>query len=209
MPGCPYFIANTFIHLFSGLLLTGLSTEHPIMNEQDKKPITQFIMGLFSIFLLLMIFQVEVGLLKYGLFALFCFLFGQIINGFVKRLDKVAVLSDTLFIVGAIFVTMTVVGIYDKGNMLAWSAYLYAGLLGLLCATIISMFFSTKERSDASVWISRFVVLLFTLYIGYDVQVLKLHAKKCKSEPDYVNESMNLYLDVLNLFTGVGNSMTN
>jgi len=207
MPGCPYFIANTFLHLFGGLLLTGISTEHQVISDLDKKPLTQFGIFLGTIFLLFLMMAIENMFLKYILFVLFCFLFGQSLAAYVKKLKQQHLLSDTLFIVGVIFVCMTGVGIYDKGNMLGWANYLYAGLIGLLVATILNMFLPSKARKESNVWLSRFVVLLFTLYIGYDVQILKAHAKACKSNPDYISESLNLYLDIVNLFSGVGNSM--
>jgi len=100
---------------------------------------------------------------------------------------------------------MTVVGFLDKGNMLPLESYLYAGLLGLIIATIgVALFAKPSEAGKLHRWLSWFVVILFTLFIGYDVQVLKEHAKQCKSNPDYVQESINLYLDFLNLFQGVG-----
>ena len=207
MPGCPYFIANTFAHLFGGIIVTGLSTENPVFSDLDKKPISQFVLFLCAIFLLFVLLTVENGPMKYVLFIIFYILLGQTLVAFVKRLRQENVLSDTLGIVGAIFIAMLGLGIYDKNNMLGWGTYLFAGLIGLIVASIIGVLFGKNKNNN--VWLSRFAVLLFTLYIGYDVQVLKVHAKQCRSNPDYISESINLYLDLLNLFTGVGDSFNN
>jgi hypothetical protein len=206
MPGCPYFIANTFAHLLGGLLVTGISTENPIIDGIEKKPLTHLSLVMFTFFLLFAIMFSEIGPFKYLLFALFCGILGQTITGFTKRLKQENLLSNTLIIVGTIFVAMTGIGLLDRGNMLGWGVYLSAALFGLIIAMIVtSMTTKTKKDADiAHLWISRLIVVLFTLYIGFDVEVLKLNAKLCKSNPDYVNESLNIYLDILNLFEGVG-----
>ena len=215
MPGCPYFIANTFSHVLGAVLLTGVSSENPAINGIDTKPLTSISLFFLAIGLLFGMAVSEPGPYKYIMFILFCFVLGQTLSGLVKKLEAENVMSQTLITVGAIFAAMTAVGFFDSGNMLKWGNYLFAGLIALVVAQVIIAFMSVgSEGSEGSegkhktntihLWISRCVVLLFTLYVGYDVQVLKVHAKLCKSNPDYVQESMNLYLDILNLFTGTG-----
>lgn len=210
MPGCPYFIANTFSHLFGAVLLTGLSSENPIVKDINKKPLTSIALFFLAFGLIFGIGYSEPGPHKYFMFILLCFVLGQTLSSLVKKLKAENVMSQILITVGAIFAAMTAVGFYDSGNMLKWGNYLFAGLIALIVAQVIIAFMSMgndkKNRDTVHLWISRFVVLLFTLYVGYDVQVLKLHAKLCKSNPDYVQESINLYVDILNLFSGVGQS---
>jgi FtsH-binding integral membrane protein len=210
MPGCPYFIANTFVHLFGSLFLTGISTEQPIFTDLDKKPLTHIALFVIVLLLLSFIINIENTALKYFLFIIFCILFGQILSGFVKRLRQENLLSDTLTIVAIIFVCMFGVGIYDKNNILKWTNYLYAGLVGLFIAILINSLIPKTQKiaQTTHMWLSRLVVLLFTLYLAHDVQVMKLHAKKCNSNPDYISDSLNVYLDIINLFTGVGDSFS-
>jgi len=210
MPGCPYFIANTFGHLLGGLLVTGISTENPVVESIEKKPLTHLTLILLTFFLIFALLYSDVGPFKYGLFVLFCLVMGQVLTGFTKRLKQENLLSSTLIIVGTIFVCMSGIGLLDKNNMLDWGVYLSAALFGLIVAMVVTTFTTkTKEDADiANLWISRFVVLLFTLYLGFDVQVLKVNSFLCKSNPDYVNESLNIYLDILNLFTGAGGSQS-
>jgi FtsH-binding integral membrane protein len=208
MPGCPYFIANTFAHLLGGLFITGISSENPAINNLDKKPISYIAIILAAFLFLYILFLTEPGPLKYLLFAIFCGLLGQSLSGLVKRLQEENLLSNNLIILGTIFFSMTVIGLLDKGNMLDWGVYLSAGLIGLIFATIITSLMTQdkKEANTINLWISRLVVVLFTLYIGFDVEVLKVNAKLCNSNPDYVNESLNLYLDIVNLFSGIAGS---
>lgn len=207
MPGCPYFLANTFAHLLGGVLFTGISSENPIINDLDKKPMSHVAIFIFALILLLALSSTEVGPFKYLLAIIFCFSLGQSLSGLVKRLATENLLSNTLIIVGTIFSSMVAIGLLDKGNMLSWGIYLSAGLFGLIIASIGTSFMTQDKKTAETthLWITRLIVVLFTIYIGFDVQVLKEHAKLCKSNPDYINESVNIYLDIVNLFSGVAN----
>ena len=208
MPGCPYFLANTFAHLLGGLIVTGISTEYPFIPDFDGNMISHIFASIMAFVLLLVVLFSNPGPFKYIVCIAVCVIFGQILAGFVKRLKMKQTLLRTLVLVGTVFLTMTVIGIFDKGNMLSWGSYLFAGLLGLIVASF-ALLFMNKDSNEAAVvsqWLHWGIVLLFTLFIGYDVQVLQEHAKLCTSNPDYVQESLNLYLDILNIFQGIGNS---
>lgn len=206
MPGCPYFIAYTFAHLLGAVAVTGISTENPLFGGLDKKPMTSIVLFLITLALLFVIGSVEVGPLKYVLFAALCILLGQILSGLVKRLKAKDLLSNTLIIIGTIFGCMAAVGFIDRGNMLSWGPYLVVAFFGLIIAMIVTAF-TTKTKAEADntqLWISRALLVLFTLFVGYHVAVLKVHAKLCSSKPDYINESTGLYLDLINLFSVAG-----
>lgn len=208
MPGCPYFIGNTFVHLFAGLLLTALSAENPVAGDLSKKPLTHILFLIVLLVLLFSVLSVPVGPLKYALFAFLCVLLGQNLTGLEQRLKQKQLLSSVLFYTGTVFVTMVGLGLYDSQNMLGWGIYLSFALVALLVAMLFSALFieNPEERTSINMWISRLIVLLFTFFIAFDVEVLKENAKACKGEPDYINESMGLYLDIINLFTGFGSS---
>jgi FtsH-binding integral membrane protein len=74
-------------------------------------------------------------------------------------------LSRTLLLVGVVFFVMTVIGIVDKGNMVSWESYLFAGLLGILVASIGFLFVpkQSKEAHVVSQWLHWGIVILFTL----------------------------------------------
>ena len=90
------------------------------------------------------------------------------------------------------FGTLTVIGIVDKQNMLSWGFYLSAVLMALLIFHIVSYFFSNEKKKNISTWISHLIMVIFAFYVGFDIEVLKDHATELV--PDYINESMNLFL---------------
>jgi len=200
MPGSPYFLANTFSHLLGGLIVTGISVEHPLFDHMGKKPITNLTLLLMFFPLIYFTLNTESGALKYLMFFLLCFLLGQILVGQFTRLKLNSQLSHVLFQTAIIFGTMSVIGLVDKQNMLSWGVYLSAALIALILLHVASLF-SPKEKPNSIIsnWIRPFIVVLFAFYVGFDIEVLKEHATTVN--PDYINESMNLYFDILNLFS--------
>lgn len=207
MVGCEYFIAKTFAHLLGGLVITGVSAENPVFSNIENKPLTNLLIFFVSLLFLYLTLNSEPGIYKYLIVSIFCVLLGQGLIGTVKRLNMKGELYEVLFNAALVFSTMTIVGIVDNQNLLAWENYLYACLVVLIVASLISGFLPSKEQKSAgyNVWLSRFAVVLFAVFIGFDVEVLKENAKRCK-KPDYVNESVNLYLDIINLFNGLASS---
>ena len=206
MPGCPYFIANTFAHFFGALFITGISSENPLIVDFEKKPFTYLSVSISAIFLLLVIYHLEGGPIKYGLFALFCILIGQMLSGFAKYLKSEHLTTDTIITTSALFFAMSAVGFFDKGNMLGWGTYLNAGLVAIIIAMIGTTFMTKDQKVENSIgsWINRAFVLLFALYVAFDVEAMKVNARRCVSPPDYINESLHLYLDYVNLYKHIG-----
>lgn len=165
-----------------------------------------FIMILFiNLFALI---AVEPGPLKYLLYGSLGVAVGQTMSGLAARLEQDGMVSEVLATTGLIFFTMAAIGIVDNQNMLGWGTYLFAVLSVLLLAMLYNVFMTKtdKERNDWRVWLARATVALFALYVVFDVEVLKANAATCRGDPDYVGESVNLYLDLLNLVSGVANA---
>ena len=45
-------------------------------------------------------------------------------------------------------------------------------------------------------------ILLFSMYIMFDTKKIIVNAENCVN-PDYINESINLVLDTMNIFTNM------
>ena len=87
--------------------------------------------------------------------------------------------------------------------------YLFIGLLGVIIARLIEIYFlyAKKEvNSKYSKLINYVIIILFSFYIMYDTKSIIRNAKQCKVSPfgpDYIREAINLFLDSLNMFSGV------
>ena len=87
--------------------------------------------------------------------------------------------------------------------------YLFIGLLGVIIARLVELYmiYTNKEvNSKFSNAINYIVILLFSFYIMYDTKSIISNAEQCKVSPfgpDYIREAINLFLDSLNMFSGL------
>ena len=60
---------------------------------------------------------------------------------------------------------------------------------------------NSKNRVGRSKGFAYFFIALFTIYILYDTKKIQVNARLCKeSTVDYINESLGIVLDAINLF---------
>ena len=196
-----YFVPTVYLHLLAGTAVTFASSEYPI---GAGLPYTIGI-AVASFGALFALFALSPGPLKYVVATLFCALLGQSMSILVARLKQQDLLANTLIGTLGVFAAMSAVGFYDNQNLLGFGPYLLAALVGLLIARFVAFFMApnstaAKTANTAFSWIG---AILFAGYTAYDTQRLKEDARSSKS-PDYINSSLGLYLDFLNLFEAVG-----
>ena len=81
----------------------------------------------------------------------------------------------------------------------SWGTYLFIGLIGLVIARIVELFTTYKPDEKRPRIISYISIIIFSLYIMYDTKKIIVNANNCVN-PDYINESLGLFLDTLNIF---------
>jgi len=195
------YIAYTYLHLAAGLGLTAVSAEYPL----SKSPwvnLAEFI----AIFCLIYgMFLNKPGPIKYILAVLFCVLIGQTLWPVVEDAENKKILREVLASVFGIFLAMTALAFYDRGNILGFGPYLFAGLVGLILARIVLLVLQISDPNSID-FTKTYTLLnwagtvLFSVYIAYDTQVIKYRARK---PYDYVDLSLGLFLDIINLFVNV------
>lgn len=208
-------IGITYIHLLGALGVTAASSVRPISDSA-----VAYIIEIVLVFVLLFaMLAISPGPLKYVLFALFAVVMGQLLAKFVARLKADNVLKDVLVTVAGIFLAMTALGFYDNQNILGVGPYLLAALFGLIVARVLLMIgafggASAGAVSSANNILSWVGAALFSVYVAYDTQRLKElplglggRGRRSRSSPDYVDASLGLFLDAINLFENVGDIM--
>lgn len=208
-------IGITYIHLLGALGVTAASSVRPISDSA-----VAYIIEIVLVFVLLFaMLAISPGPLKYVLFALFAVVMGQLLAKFVARLKADNVLKDVLVTVAGIFLAMTALGFYDNQNILGFGPYLLAALFGLIVARVLLMIgafggASAGAVSSANNILSWVGAALFSVYVAYDTQRLKElplglggRGRRSRSSPDYVDASLGLFLDAINLFENVGDIM--
>jgi len=114
--------------------------------------------------------------------------------------------SGTVFMCAAmtvvIFFSMTLYAWTTKNDFTGYGPYLFGGLMALFVASIFMFFFGATMPMMNKLIALAFVVL-FTLYIVYDTQLIIGEYKGHKNEfsiDEYVLAAITLYLDIINLF---------
>jgi FtsH-binding integral membrane protein len=213
---CKYFIAKTFAHTAVGVGIAAVSADNPVLfnalEDGVQSPVwATLLIFLASIALIWFIPGMSSNTpLKYVAAVSFAYIIGQLSGPLVERLDEQNILARTLFLATGVFVGMVAVGIYDKNNLLGFGPYLFGALIGLIIAQLILFILTAtttiqkEQYFEGRKLLSFFGVALFSLFAAYDTQLVKLHARQCKKRGDYINESLGLFLDFVNLFQNLG-----
>ena len=202
---CPNFIANTFAHVLGAVGLTAVGTQYNIIPTENPGYNLLTVLGLFG--LIFVQAYLQPGVPKYLVFIVFILLFSQILRPLEERLQQKGLLFEVLVMALGIFIPMVALGFYDRFNILNWGNYLFFALIGLIIARIvlyalaITGQYNDQKISTGSKVLSTLAVGLFGLFSTWDVNLIREKAKQCKSNPDYVDSSMGLFLDLINLFT--------
>jgi FtsH-binding integral membrane protein len=214
MSACKYYFGKVFAHLAGALAVSAASAEYSNLGEDLLGGTSPLINMLLSLGILIgLLFGTRLtppgGIPKYALFIAFAFWMGQTLKPYVERLDDKGTLTRVLILTSGVFAAMTALGFYDSGNFLGLGAYLFAGLIGLIIAQVLVLLLGTPEEKKKGLqWLNLFGVALFSLFTAYDIQVLRVNAKLCRTtkkfQPDYPVESLGIYLDFINLFVRLG-----
>jgi modulator of FtsH protease len=98
---------------------------------------------------------------------------------------------------GAIFLAMAGIATVTKRDFSFLSKFLFVGLILLIVASLANLFFAVPAMS---LTISAIAVLIFSLYILYDVSNIVRGG-----ETNYITATLNLFLDVYNIFISLLN----
>lgn len=213
---CKYFIAKTFAHMAGGLAITTLSASHPILYNaiSARVPLIAsfiiWIIGLLLVFYILQHMPANTAL-KYLVAIIAFLLVGQLSGNTFTRLENEDLLYRVFFLTTAVFVALVCVGLYDNQNYLSLQPYLFAVLIGLILAEIVLYLIELLKPFQKKTFLRIHTIFtfifvgIFSLYAVVNMQVLKDNAARCKSNPDFINESLSLFLTYVNLFQNIGN----
>ena len=216
MASCKYFFGKIFAHLAGALAVSAASAEYSNLGAQllgNSSLLVKTIVNIGLLFALNYGTQVTQpgSFAKYAFFIAFAFWIGQTLKPYVARLEDKGALTKVLILTTGVFLAMTAVGFYDSGNFLGLGPYLLAGLIGLILAQLLLSALGTPEEKRKGIqWLNLFGVALFSVFTAYNIQVLKVVARRCRSgknstlQPDYPAETLGIYLDYINLFVNLG-----
>lgn len=207
------FLGKVFTWMFAGLIVSFLSALFVASNPK-------IIATLFTnSILLFLIIGAEIGLVIYlnsalkkmsFVMALSLFMLYSLLNGItlsaILLVFSASSLSIAFFSAASIFGVMAYIGRTTKKDISSWSSFLYTGLIGIVIASVLNLFF----RSDAISFVSSFVaVIVFSGLTAYDMHKLKnLYSEAAHISPEKLENytvigALHLYLDFINLFIAI------
>jgi FtsH-binding integral membrane protein len=202
---CPHFLAYTFLHWLVAIVLTGAGTQVNLIPVENRGVSFLTFIALIVVASIQIIFPP--GIPKYLLFGTFILLISQILRPLEDELNEKGLLTEVIVMATGVFVPMVALGFYDKFNILSWYFYLSISLIGLLLARLILLglamtgYYDDKQIKTGSKLISTFAIALFALFTTFDINLIRVQAKACKENPDYVNASMGIFVDYISLFS--------
>jgi hypothetical protein len=135
------------------------------------------------------------------LFLLYAALNGITLAGLVLIYTHAAI-AGAFVVTAGMFGAMSFYGMVTRRDLSAFGSLLFMGLIGVVLASVVSMFW---HNSLLQVAINYIGVLVFVGLTAYDTQRLKAIAYQTASSPAMaarlaINGALMLYLDFLNMF---------
>jgi len=204
------FVRSVYNWMAVGLALTGFVAFYVANNATMLRFISSpFIQILLFLSVLGLVFSIS-GMVNRmsagtatGLFVLYSALMGILLSPIFLIYTGASIVS-TFFICAGTFVGCSIYGWSTKKDLTSWGGFLTMGLIGIIIASLVNMFF---RSSAMSMIISYIGVIVFVGLTAYDTQKLKNMALAQPAGLDgavvrkgAILGALSLYLDFINLF---------
>jgi FtsH-binding integral membrane protein len=133
---------------------------------------------------------------NYIVLTIFSLSFGWWIAAFTILYTKTSVLFVLCLTVVTV-ASLTVYAFFTKKDYTVYGSFLFTALIVLIVASLLELFFPIPILR---LIISYFSLMLFSIYLIYDVQLVIGDKKHKFSEDDYILAALNIYLDIVNIF---------
>ncbi len=131
-----------------------------------------------------------------GFVFLFTFAEGLWLAPFIAAMEAQSpgVASEAGLLTFSAFGALTAYAFISRRNFSAWGSFLFTGVVVLVVAMLLLMFFPVQ---GAFTWVAGIGVLIFAGLLVFDTWRIK----NVYGPDDYVMAAVNIYLDLLNMFT--------
>ncbi len=200
--------SKVFGWLFIGLLITfavGYGTNIILINNLDLavKVFTGYWFWIIIIVELLLAVVLSLGLRKFNstitklLYILYTAITGITFSTIFMyfKMDSIIII---FLITSLIFGLFAIIGSKLQIDLSKFGLYLFIALIGVIVVSIINIFIGS---SQLNMLVSAVSILIFTLYIGYDIRkVQQLTETDIDEDNIAVYGAFQLYLDFINIF---------
>jgi FtsH-binding integral membrane protein len=205
---CNNFLFNVYLYIFITFLLMSFSIKkmykHKVPSMINSSGLNFFALLFLSIGALILVMATSPSHLfgKHLAWMAWILIMSYIIYPlYLKNKSLFEIVKLQTFMVLCFFTAVT----FWKPHLvkLSWGTTLMSLLLGLIVIRF-AMFFSRTPLVGLNYALSYFGVVLFSIFLLYDTKILIKKAKACV-RADYINDSLGVVLDGLNIFSDLFN----
>ena len=207
---CSRYILNTYLYIllafiFITVMVLGLEYKNIDLHMTGWQFLGVFLITL-GVLVVLMLTPVKHLIAKHILWLLFVLLIGIIMYPMLRYTKNKNTIYSALLTTIALVLLLSGIAFWKpEWISLSWGPVLFVLLLAGIILELISIFVFGTHR-DTSTYTYKgfmyFFIVLFMFYVLYDTKLLQVRAKLCKVA-DYLNESLNLFLDIVNIFVRI------
>ena len=212
------YVSTTYIYVFMALLLIVLINDlNFIQIDSGMKYTALGFLALILVVALQFVSQ-ENQVMKHLIWIALIGSIGLLLSPVIDAAKSQNILNKVLITISVMFIVMTYFAYTQPlGYLDTWQPYLYAGLIGIVVASLANVIFSDLGSSGFNtrdLVISGIVVLLFNGFLFYDTQRIikesQVLSNVCVGRDnlacaDYPTKSLSVILDIINLFTATTN----
>lgn len=211
---CNRYILNAYLYILLTLVIISLQN---ITMENNNVPIESIYQNFrgwgglilllivsFGLLMLVLTTNPRNVILKHIVWLAFVLFLGILVYpSYLSTIENNTVVATLFSTIGILVVFSIVAFVKPDWISLSWGPTLGFLLLAGIIAELCFYFFNrnSKNRVGRSKGFAYFFIALFTIYILYDTKKIQVNARLCKeSTVDYINESLGIVLDAINLF---------
>jgi FtsH-binding integral membrane protein len=198
-------LLKTYMWMFAALALTGLVSMYVMSTSSILDYFRQqpgVLIGLIVFEVVLVFFlAARIHALSLpvagGILFLYAGLNGVTLSPILNMYTS-ASLTQTFFITAGTFAVTSIYGYTTKRDLTGVGHFAIMGLIGIILAGVVNLFMGSPALSFG---ISVIGVLVFTLLMAYDTQMIVQMGEAAENQPQIaVYGALSLYLDFINLF---------
>ncbi len=203
-----FVMSRVFGWMFLGLSFTAVTAYVVASNSVLKNAILLNPIVLFALIIveLILVIVLASQVMKLnsgtalGLFFIYSILNGATLSS-IFIVYSLGSIATTFVTASLMFGAMALYGYTTKKDLTGWGNFLFMGLIGLIIAMLINLFFKSVT---ADFIISGIGVIIFVGLTAFNVQKIKQFLSIAKTEEDKkkvsVAGALSLYLDFINIF---------
>lgn len=205
---CNKYVMNTYLYIALSLMIVSTT----VLLLEKYIDFSQYFnnYSFVALFISTLVFLVstmfispENTMLKHLSWLIFIMLIGVSLYPAYKVGKISNMLYPTLITTILLVLGLTMVAFYNPDLIsLSWGPALISALVVGILLQIILFFTGLETRNWYSLILSYVFIIIFSLLLLYDTKKLQINSQNCVI-PDYINESIGIFLDIINLFNNI------